>query len=107
MPEKDLQKYRFDGVFENGYYGRMKFTYEGDGRLRITYGKEADEVAFYRGNGIFQLGVKPAITDVRYNEDGKTLIYSKCEFYSPDVFTRVEYSACGPPVFAAGRGRTG
>ena len=90
MPEEDLQKYQFDGVFENGYYGRMKFAYEGDGRLRITYGKEADEVAFYRGNGIFQLGVKPAITDVRYNEDGKTLIYSKCEFYSPDVFTRVE-----------------
>ena len=91
MGAGDPEKYKFDGTFENGFYGEMKFHYEGDNKLRITYGRDPDEFAYYRGNGIFQSCVHPSYKlDVRYAEGGKSLVYSKCEFFSPDPFTRKE-----------------
>ncbi|MBO4411694.1 MAG: beta-lactamase family protein [Lachnospiraceae bacterium] len=87
VTEEDRKQYRFDGTFTNPAYGDMTFSYEGEDRLRISYANDADEFALYRGNGIFQAASSP-ITDVRYAEDGNSLIFSKCEFYSPDVFTR-------------------
>ena len=49
----DLQRYRFDGVFENPAYGEMSFEYAGGNELKLSYYEDDDEYLIYRGGGIF------------------------------------------------------
>ena len=85
--EEDLQTYAFNGTFENPAYGDMTFEYVGENRLKLSYYRDDDEYLFYRGNGVFQKAGNP-MTDVRYRDGGNTLVFSKGEFYSPNLFTR-------------------
>ena len=84
---EDLKKYDFNGLYENPSYGDMTFEYVGENRLKLSYYRDADEFLLYRGNGVFQKASDP-VTDVRFKEDKKAVIFSKGQFYSPNLFTR-------------------